>query len=59
MVEDLEEMMVERLEAFEKKSGKLPQRVFIFRDGVSEVRSLLVLREISFETLIRDNLISR
>jgi hypothetical protein len=30
-------MMVERLLVYEKKNKALPQRVFVFRDGVSEV----------------------
>ncbi|EEB91462.1 hypothetical protein MPER_10171, partial [Moniliophthora perniciosa FA553] len=36
MVMELEDMMVERLQAYRNKSGKLPERVFVFRDGVSE-----------------------
>lgn len=35
---ELKEMMIERLLAYEKKTKKLPERVFVFRDGVSEVR---------------------
>ena len=30
--------MIERLQAFRKRSGVLPKRMIIFRDGVSEVR---------------------
>ncbi|KAF9267138.1 argonaute-like protein [Marasmius fiardii PR-910] len=36
MVVDLRDMMVERLVAFEKKTKTLPERIFVFRDGVSE-----------------------
>ncbi|KAL0569367.1 hypothetical protein V5O48_012602 [Marasmius crinis-equi] len=36
MVLELREMMVERLRAYEKRSGALPERVIVFRDGVSE-----------------------
>ena len=38
MVSDLlEPMMVERLQAYQKKNKALPERIFVFRDGVSEV----------------------
>jgi hypothetical protein len=30
-------MMIERLQAFRKRSNTLPKRMVIFRDGVSEV----------------------
>jgi hypothetical protein len=43
MVTHLREMLVERLLLYEKKSKKLPERVFVFRDGVSEVRLRIVL----------------
>jgi eukaryotic translation initiation factor 2C len=33
-------MMVERLTIFQKQSRCLPDRVFVYRDGVSEVRRL-------------------
>ncbi|KAG7085595.1 hypothetical protein E1B28_003146 [Marasmius oreades] len=36
MVVDLREMMVERLLAYEKRVKALPERIFVFRDGVSE-----------------------
>jgi eukaryotic translation initiation factor 2C len=36
MITDLTEMTVERLTAFKKKQGKLPERILFFRDGVSE-----------------------
>jgi hypothetical protein len=39
MVTDLTEMMCERLSAYKSKMKSLPERVFVFRDGVSEVRS--------------------
>lgn len=42
MVTDLAEMMCERLAAYEKKMKKLPERVFIFRDGVSEVSTFFL-----------------
>lgn len=32
-------MMTERLLLYEKKNRKLPERIFVFRDGVSEVCS--------------------
>ena len=31
-------MMIERLQAFRKRSKVLPKRIIVFRDGVSEVR---------------------
>ena len=37
MIEDLKEMMKERLEAFMATSKRLPQRILVYRDGVSEV----------------------
>jgi len=38
MLDELQEMMVERLEHYKKKNnGSLPMRIFVFRDGVSEV----------------------
>ena len=39
MVSALEEMMIERLNAFKDKSKALPKRVLVYRDGVSEVRA--------------------
>lgn len=61
MVDELEGMIIERLLAYEKKTSKLPQRVFIFRDGVSEVCALDTRDIIIFaETLTqRDSSISR
>lgn len=38
MITNLKDMMVDRLKLFQKKnSGKLPERVLVYRDGVSEV----------------------
>lgn len=37
MVQELTNLMVERLQAYEKKNGQLPERIIVFRDGVSEV----------------------
>jgi hypothetical protein len=44
MLDELDEMLIERLKVFEQKNKTLPQRILIYRDGVSEVlsfRSLL------------------
>ena len=30
-------MIVERLQAYRQRSGALPERMIVFRDGVSEV----------------------
>ena len=40
MIQDLTEMMVERLQAYKVASKTLPKRVIVYRDGVSEVRVL-------------------
>ena len=37
MVQELTNMITERLVAYEKKMKSLPERVIVFRDGVSEV----------------------
>lgn len=37
MLDELRDMMVERLLLYEKKNKILPQRILVFRDGVSEV----------------------
>jgi len=37
IIQDLTEMMMERLQAFKAASGSLPERVVIYRAGVSEV----------------------
>lgn len=37
MLDELRDMMVERLLLYEKKNKSLPQRILVFRDGVSEV----------------------
>lgn len=37
MVEKLTAMTIERLEVYRKKNTRLPDRVFVYRDGVSEV----------------------
>jgi eukaryotic translation initiation factor 2C len=38
MVTDLAEMMEERLKLFREKNKVLPNRILVYRDGVSEVR---------------------
>ncbi len=43
MVEALEDMFVERLTIYRKNTGKLPLRVLVYRDGVSEGQFHLVL----------------
>ena len=38
MVQDLSLMLLERLQLYQKRNGnQLPQRIIVFRDGVSEV----------------------
>ena len=42
MIDELRDMVVERLQLYEKKNqNKLPERIFMYRDGVSEVSILL------------------
>lgn len=40
MITDLASMMEERLNAFKAKSRVLPERIVVYRDGVSEVRHI-------------------
>jgi eukaryotic translation initiation factor 2C len=37
MITDLRDMMEERLLAYRTKNRELPQRILVYRDGVSEV----------------------
>ncbi|CAK5263252.1 unnamed protein product [Mycena citricolor] len=45
MLSELRDMLVERLQYYEKKNRVLPQRIIIFRDGVSEGQFDIVVRE--------------
>jgi len=45
MVQGLSAMMVERLSLYEKKSKALPERIIVYRDGVSEGQYNLVLEK--------------
>ena len=45
MVEHLEDMFLSRLELYEKRNGVLPDRIFVYRDGVSEGQYPTVLKE--------------
>ncbi|KAG6828038.1 hypothetical protein H0H87_003026, partial [Tephrocybe sp. NHM501043] len=47
MLGELDNMLVERLLAYEKRNGKLPERLLVFRDGVSEGQ---------FDTVLKDEL---
>ena len=38
MIQELRDMMVERLQLFEKRNKALPDKILVYRDGVSEVR---------------------
>jgi len=38
-IAELSDMIIERLQAFRRRSNVLPKRMIIFRDGVSEVRT--------------------
>jgi len=37
MLDELDEMLIERLNLWEKRNKSLPERILIYRDGVSEV----------------------
>ncbi|KAF9476154.1 QDE2 protein [Pholiota conissans] len=45
MLDELREMMIERLLVYEKKNKALPARIFVYRDGVSEGQFDTVLKE--------------
>jgi len=47
MLGELDNMLLERLLVYEKKNKTLPQRIFVFRDGVSEGQ---------FDTVLKDEL---
>jgi len=40
MITNLKDMMITRLQLFQQRAKTLPQRVLVYRDGVSEVRFL-------------------
>ena len=50
MIEDLTEMMVERLQEYRKTNKALPKRVIIYRDGVSEASGFERLKLINLLT---------
>jgi hypothetical protein len=45
MLSELRDMLVERLQLYERKNKVLPQRIIVFRDGVSEGQFDIVIRE--------------
>ncbi|KAF8970422.1 argonaute-like protein [Flammula alnicola] len=45
MLDELRDMMVERLLVYEKKNEVLPARIIVYRDGVSEGQFDIVLKE--------------
>ncbi|KAH9840184.1 Piwi-domain-containing protein [Rhodofomes roseus] len=45
MVANLTAAMIERLQMYQKKNKQLPERIMVYRDGVSEGQYDLVLRE--------------
>ena len=42
MLDELEDMLIERLKVYESHNRKLPERIFLFRDGVSEVCDYII-----------------
>ena len=47
MVESLTQMTIERLQLYRKKNRSLPERIIVYRDGVSEVRVSFFLPQAS------------
>ncbi|KAF7986866.1 hypothetical protein HWV62_12600 [Athelia sp. TMB] len=45
MIQDLEAMMIERLKMYEKHNKRFPERVYVYRDGVSEGQFDVVIKE--------------
>jgi hypothetical protein len=45
MVEELEEMIIERLRLWQRKNNGLPSKVIVYRDGVSEGQYRIVLEK--------------
>lgn len=43
MIQELKEMMIERLLMYQKVSKRLPERVYVYRDGVSEVSCYCII----------------
>jgi hypothetical protein len=43
MLDELRDMLVERLLVYEKKNRALPARIIVYRDGVSEVSSSIFI----------------
>lgn len=37
MIAKLDSKMIDRLELYKKKNNELPERILVYRDGVSEV----------------------
>ena len=44
MVEALTQMTMERLQLYQKKNNRLPERIIVYRDGVSEVCIFLFIK---------------
>jgi hypothetical protein len=53
MLDELRDMLVERLLVYEKKNKVLPQRIFVYRDGVSEVCPRHRVRYCCTDTIFR------
>jgi hypothetical protein len=48
MLDDLKGKMIERLRVHEKENKTLPARVIVYRDGVSEARQVISIRNPNF-----------
>ena len=63
MLDELRDMLIERLNLYEKKNKVLPDRIFVYRDGVSEVSlglllitTPLTIKQGQFDTVLKEEL---
>jgi len=63
MLDELRDMLIERLVLYEKKNKSLPDRIFVYRDGVSEVSlglflitTPLTIKQGQFDTVLKEEL---
>jgi eukaryotic translation initiation factor 2C len=63
MLDELKDMLIQRLVLYEKKNKCLPDRIFVYRDGVSEVSlglflitTPLTIKQGQFDTVLKEEL---
>ena len=64
MLDELTVMLLERLQVYERKNKVLPDRIFVYRDGVSEVSNPFLVVNVlltkddqgQFDTVITEEL---